>query len=99
LLEVLKFLFPEKALGCGGNLLAGLVLLFKENLGEEYYSRNRRRGGNVEKLRGSLFVRELDENAVRKMGTGERVLCGRKPRAGRFGRVVHRMHRGCTEGK
>ena len=33
------------------------------------------------------------------MGAGEKEFGGRKAGLGRFGRVVHRMHSGCTEGK
>lgn len=53
----------------------------------------------MEKLRSSLVCIELTEKAVRKMGAGEKEFGGRKAGPGRFGRVVHRMHSGCTEGK
>jgi hypothetical protein len=46
-----------------------------------------------------IFIRELKVKLVRKMGAGERALGRRKPGARGIDRVVHRMHRGCTEEK
>ena len=81
------------------DLQLGLGLLLQEFKEKKTTSRNRRRGGKVEKLRISLFVRELEEKVVRKTGAGERAIGGRKAGAGRIGRVVHRMHSGSTKGK
>jgi hypothetical protein len=82
----------------GKDFASGFGGAVKRNLSKENYSRNRRHGGKVEKMRNALFIRKLKEKFVRKMEAGEEAFGGRKPGAGRIDQVVHRTHRVCTEG-